>query len=455
LALLDELRDAVGAEHVLTDEDLKASYETDWTGRFTGRACAVVRPADTDQVVAVVRACASARTPIVVQGGNTGLVGASVPAGGEVLLSLTRLTDIGAVDLAASQVTVGAGATLAAVQKQAREHGLDVGVDLAARDSATIGGLVATNAGGIRVLRYGSMRAQVAGAEAVLADGSVVSRLGGLAKDNTGYDLVSLLCGSEGTLGILTRLRIRLIPRLRERAVALVALPDVATAVGLLPALRSDLPDLVAAELFLAEGLALVRRHAGLPAPFAAEHPAYVVLECAAVTDPTDQLVNAVADLSGVLDATVATDASGQRALWAYREQHAEAINAAGVPVKLDVSVPLGSLALFVEQLPDVVRTMVPAGRLIVFGHLNEGNVHVNVLDAAERGEDVTDAVLRLVAELGGSISSEHGIGRAKVAWLELSRSREEIAAMQAVKRALDPGGLLNPGVLLPATMGE
>jgi FAD/FMN-containing dehydrogenase len=434
---------------------VKRAYETDWTGRFTGSACAVVRPGTTDEVVAVVRACAASGTPIVTQGGNTGLVGGGVPAGGEVLLSLTRLTELGAVDIAAGQVIVGAGATLASVQQHVRGHGLEVGVDLAARDAATIGGLVATNAGGIRVLRYGSMRAQVVGAEAVLADGAVVSRLGGLAKDNTGYDLVSLLCGSEGTLGILTRVRLRLPPRLPARAVALVALPSVQQAVDLLPGLRRDLPDLVAAELFLAGGLALVRAHTGLPAPFAAEYPVYVVLECASATDPTEQLVAAVANLAGRLDATVATDAAGQRALWAYREQHAEAIAAAGIPVKLDVAVPVAALPTLVDGLDDMVGRAAPGARVILFGHVNEGNLHVNVLDAGDRAEQVTDAVLRFVAELGGSISSEHGVGRAKVPWLGLSRSPAEIAAMQALKRALDPTGLLNPGVLLPSTMAE
>jgi FAD/FMN-containing dehydrogenase len=450
VTLLDDLRTAVGAEHVLVDDDVKRSYESDWTGRFSASACAVVRPGSTTEVIAVVRACAGAGTPVVVQGGNTGLVGGSIPAGGEVLVSLTRLTAIGDVDPASAQVTVGAGVTLSQLQRHVRPLGLDVGVDLAARDSATIGGLVATNAGGIRVLRYGSMRAQVVGAEAVLADGSVVSRLGGLAKDNTGYDLVSLLCGSEGTLGILTQLRLRLVPQLRARAVALVALPDVATAVGLLPSLRATLPDLVAAELFLPDGLALVRAYGGLPAPFPEEHPAYLLLECAAGSDPTDRLVEAVSSLDGLRDATVATDAAGQRALWAYREQHTEAISAAGVPVKLDVSVPVGRLPELVERLPAAVRGVADHARLIVFGHVNEGNLHVNVLDAGPEGERVTDAVLRLVADLGGSISSEHGVGRAKVPWLGLSRSASEITAMRAVKRALDPSGLLNPGVLLP-----
>jgi len=450
VTLLDALRSAVGDAHVLTDADLRASYETDWTGRFSGTALAVVRPASTAEVAAVVRACAAAGQALVVQGGNTGLVGGSVPAGGEVVLSLTRLTSLGAVDVPAAQVTVDAGATLASVQEHARAAGLDFGVDLAARESATVGGLTATNAGGIRVLRYGSMRAQVMGAEAVLADGSVVSRLGGLAKDNTGYDLVSLLCGSEGTLGVITRLRLRLVPRLRSRAVALLALPDTAAAVQILPELRERLPDLSAAELFLAPGLALVRSYAGLPAPFPVAHPAYLVLECAGRADPTDALVEAVAEVDGLLDATVATDAAGQRALWAYREQHTEAISAAGVPVKLDVSVPVGRLPELVERLPAVIEDACAGARPVLFGHVNEGNLHVNVLDAGERAEDVSDAVLRLVADLGGSISSEHGVGRAKVPWLGLSRSGNEIAAMRAIKTALDPAGLLNPGVLLP-----
>lgn len=450
MTLLAMLRDVVGEEHVLTDPDLRRSYETDWTGRFSGSALAVVRPGSTEQVVGVVRACAAAGVPLQLQGGNTGLVGGSVPAGGEVLLSLTRLDDVGDVDPLAAQVTVGAGVTLAAAQTAARAAGLDVGVDLAARDSATIGGLVATNAGGIRVLRYGSMRAQVAGAEAVLADGSVISRLAGLAKDNTGYDLGNLLCGSEGTLGVLTRLRLHLVPRPRARAVALLALPGVTAAVDALPGLRAALPDLAAAELFLADGLELVRSHAGLPAPFAERHPVYLLLECAGGTDPSDTLVEAVGAVIGLRNATVATEVSAQRALWAYREQHTEAIGAAGVPVKLDVSVPVPNLAELVDRLPDAVRTAAPSARLVLFGHVNEGNLHVNVLDAGDDGERVTEAVLTLVAELAGSISSEHGVGRSKAAWLGLSRTATEIAAMRAVKSALDPAGLLNPGVLLP-----
>jgi FAD/FMN-containing dehydrogenase len=448
--LHERLAEIVGESHVLTDGDLKAQYETDWTRRFSGVARCVVRPADTAQVAAVVRACAEAGVPITVQGGNTGLVGAGVPVGGEVLLSLGRLTDLEPVDTLEAQATAGAGVTLERLQQHARPHGLDVGVDLAARSAATVGGLVATNAGGIRVVRYGSMREQLTGIEAVLADGSVVTRLAGLAKDNTGYDLTQLLAGSEGTLAVITKVRLRLVPLLPARAVALVAVNGVPEALELLAAARAGLPSLAAAELFLAEGLDLVRAHGRLAAPFAESHPAYVVLECAARTDPIDELLEVLGESEAVLDATVASDVTGVARLWAYRETHTEAISAAGVPVKLDVSVPLRELAGLVAELPATVAGVAPGARTIIFGHLGEGNLHVNVLDAQGRAEQVTDAVLRLVASKRGSISSEHGVGRAKAHWLELSRSAAEITAMRRIKDALDPAGILNPGVLLP-----
>jgi FAD/FMN-containing dehydrogenase len=410
----------------------------------------VVRPANTGEVAAVVRACADAGVAITVQGGNTGLVGGGVPAGGEVLLSLGRLTGLDPVDVLEAQVTAGAGVTLERLQQHCRRHRLDVGVDLAARSAATVGGLVATNAGGIRVVRYGSMREQVAGIEAVLADGSVVRRLVGLAKDNTGYDLAQLLAGSEGTLAVITTVRLRLVPLLPARTVALVAVDGVAGALDLLAAARAGLPSLSAAELFLANGLELVRAHGRLPAPFAEDHPAYVVLECAARTDPTDELLEVLGEAAAVRDATVASDVTGAARLWAYRETHTEAISAAGVPVKLDVSVPLRELAGLMDDLPATVTAAAPGARTIVFGHLGEGNLHVNVLDADGYAEQVTEAVLRMVAGRDGSISSEHGVGRAKAHWLSLSRSPEEIAAMQRIKNAMDPAGILNPGVLLP-----
>jgi len=454
LTLAAALQAAVGPEHVLVDRDLRASFETDWTGRFTGSSRAVVRPASASQVAQVLAACADAAVPVVVQGGNTGLVGGGVPGqeqGGNppVLLVTTRLTELSAVSAATCQVTAGAGVRLAALTAHARAAGLDFGVDLAARDSATVGGMVATNAGGVRVVRYGSMREQVAGVEAALADGRIIARLDGLAKDSTGYDLGHLLAGSEGTLAVITRLRLRLVAREPARAVAFVAVRDTADAVGLLAALRVRLPGLSAAELCFDAGLALVAAYLDVPVPLADTGGAYVLIEVAADADPLDDLLTALQACDQVLDATVASSAADRARLWQLREAHTEAISSAGVPVKLDVSVPADRLAELVGLLPDAVAAGAPSAQLVIFGHLAEANLHVNVLQAD--AEAVTGAVLALVARLGGSISSEHGIGRAKAGWLGLSRSQAEIDVMRAVKAAFDPLGLLNPGVIFPA----
>jgi FAD/FMN-containing dehydrogenase len=449
------LRSAVGPGHVLLDPELRASYETDWTGRFSGESRAVVRPGSAAEVARVLEACAGARVPVVVQGGNTGLVGGGVPPAGPadnppVVLVTTRLADLGDVSPAARQVTVGAGMTLAALTAHARAAGMDFGVDLAARESATVGGMVATNAGGIRVLRHGSMREQVAGVEAVLADGRIVSRLDGLAKDSTGYDIGHLLAGSEGTLAVLTRLRLRLVTAERERAVAFVAVAGTADAVDLLAAIRAKLPGLCAAELCFARGVELVARYLGIRPPLEGAGEAYVLLEVAGEIDPVDDLLAALEACPQVLDATVAASAADRARLWALREGHTEAIGALGVPVKLDVSVPVSRLAELTGRLPAVVAAAEPAADLLIFGHLAEANLHVNVLGAGDT-EGVTSAVLSLVASLGGSISSEHGVGRAKAHWLGLSRTRAEIDVMRSIKAAFDPLGLLNPGVLLPA----
>ncbi len=449
------LRSAVGSQHVLLDADLRASHETDWTGRFTGTSRAVVRPGSTAQVAEVLAACHEAAVPVVVQGGNTGLVGGAVPAPGPacsapVLLVTTRLTELGPVSAAARQVTAGAGVTLAALTAHARSAGLDFGVDLAARDSATVGGMVATNAGGIRVIRHGSMRDQVAGVEAALVDGRVLSRLQGLAKDSTGYDIGHLLAGSEGTLAVITRLRLRLVAAERERAVAFASAPSTADAVALLASLRAKLPGLSAAELSLPAGLALTAAHLGVGVPLQGSGGAYVLVEVAGQADPLDDLLAALEGCEQVVDATVASSPADRARLWALREGHTEAINAAGVPVKLDVSVPADRLAELADGLPGVVSAVRPDAEVVVFGHLAEANLHVNVLRAADAAEEVSDAVLTLVASLGGSISSEHGVGRAKARWLGLSRSPAEIDLMRSIKAAFDPLGLLNPGVLLP-----
>jgi FAD/FMN-containing dehydrogenase len=440
-ALLAELRSIVGGAHVLVEADVRAGHEVDWTGRFVGTTPAVVRPGTTDEVAAVVRACAGAGCALVPQGGNTGLVGGSVPLAGEVVLSTRRLAGLGPVDDLSGQVTVGAGATLGAVQAHVAGSGWEVGVDLAARDSATVGGMVATNAGGLAFVRHGAMREQVVGVEAVLGDGSVVSHLGGLLKDNTGYDLAGLLCGSEGTLGVVTAVRLRLVPPAGDRVTALVAVAGVASALAVVRDLRRAGVVLEAAELFLDDGMALVCGHLGVARPLAAA-PAYLVVEWAG---PVDLLARAE-----VLDAVVAEDAARRAALWRYREAHTEAVNALGVPHKLDVTLPLGELSAFVDDVRAAVATVAPGATTVLFGHLADGNVHVNVVGPPPEDESVDDTVLRLVAGRGGSISAEHGIGTAKKRWLHLARTDAEVAAFRAIKAALDPANVLNPNALLP-----
>ena len=430
---LAELRAAVGEEHVLVDADLTASYERDWTGRFGARAGCVVRPADTAQVSAVVRACTAA----------------GVPAGGEVVMSLRRMRELGPVDAAGACVVAGGGVTLADLQAHAAQADLAFPVDLAARDSATVGGLVATNAGGVHVLRYGPTRAHVLGVEAVLADGRVLSHLTGLVKDNTGYHLPSLLTGSEGTLAIVTRVCLRLVPALPARVVAMLAVASTAGALAVLDRLRA-LASLHAAEVCYADGMELVTAATGLPPPLPQPSSCYLLVECAGHRDPTDELAEAIDGVPEVIDAAVATDRPGRAALWAYRERHTEAVATLGIAHKLDVTVPARALPDFERAVRQRVAEVAPGARTVLWGHLGDGNLHVNITGPDPDDEAVDDAVLGLVADLGGSISAEHGIGRAKVAWLARTRGATDLAAMRAIKEALDPGGQLNPGVLLP-----
>lgn len=452
-ALLAALRAAVGEAHVLTDPDLRSSYETDWTRRWSGEALAVVRPRTTDEVVSVMQACHEAGAAVVAQGGNTGLVGGSVPRADadrpQVVISMLRLHDLEPVDTAAGEVTVAAGATLAAVQAHVRVAGLDVGVDLGARDSATIGGMVATNAGGIGAFRHGPMRAQLVGIEAVQADGTLLRRLPGMMKDNTGYHLPSLLAGSEGTLALVTRVRLRLVPRLPRRTVALLAMDGTDAVVAAFGALRARLRGLSAGELFFDDGLRLVLRHTGGEAPFRDAHPAYLLVEVEGDADPTDEVAAAVEPLSGLRDAVLAADAAGRERLWQLRERHTESVNAAGIPHKLDVAVPIGRLAGYAAEVRDAIAAVAPTAETYLYGHVGDGNLHVNVVGPPPDDEAVDDAVLRLAIASGGTISAEHGIGVAKVDWLERDRAAGDLEAMRAIRRALDPDAILNPGVLL------
>ncbi len=439
--LIDRLREIVGAEHTLIEPDVVAGYCVDWTGRYRGTTPVVVRPGSTGEVAAIVGLCREHGTALVPQGGNTGLVGGSVPLAGEVVLSLGRLSAITEVDTGAGQLTAGAGAAIAAVQAEAAGAGWAYGVDFAARDTATVGGSVATNAGGVRHLRYGDTRAQVVGLEAVLGDGSVVSHLGGLLKDNTGYHLPSLLCGSEGTLGVVTAARVRLVPRSERRVVALLGLESIAAATELASELRRAVDDVEALEFMTKECVRLV----GLPLPHDRPYDTYVLVECAGHDDPTAALAAAVGDVA----AAVAGPSDPQRRaeLWRYREGITEAVNREGPPHKLDVTLPPASIPVFCEQ---VVAALPAPADVWLFGHLGDGNVHVNVTGVEPDDDTIDDTVLRLAADLGGSISAEHGIGTAKKRWLHLNRTASEIDAFRAIKRALDPDGILNPNVLLP-----
>jgi len=394
-------------------------------------------------VAAVVRWCGEHGVAIVPQGGNTGLVGGSVPSGGFeteraqcVVISTRRLSTIRSIDLDVGQVTVEAGVTLSGLRSALLRTGWEFGVDLAARDVATLGGMVATNAGGTRVLRYGSMRANLLGVEAVLGDGSVISHLDGLVKDNTGYDLAGLLCGSEGTLGIVTAARLRLVPEWPDRLAAAVACESWADALALASVLRRRVGGIDGLEAFDAAGARAARTLLGLRPPVG-DAPVTLCVVWAGIGEPPGELAEEVGARQHIVGDPLR--------LLETRDRQAEAIARAGIPHKLDVTLPLDRLAEFTGRLPAVLPV---DAQLYVFGHLGDGNLHVNVIGPDPQDASIDDAVLRLVAGLGGSISAEHGIGRLKSRWLHLVRSESEMAAMRGIKRALDPHAIMNPGVI-------
>lgn len=443
--IVEALRDILPDGGVVSDRDVLSGFEQDMTGRFAGKARALVRPQSTHEVSLALEACSRDAAPLVPQGGNTGLVGGGVPGDGELILTLRALDWLGPVDEVANHVDVGAGATLQSVHEHLAGTGLWLPIDHAARTAATIGGMVATDAGGPLALRYGTMRRRVAGLEAVLADGSVVSRMAGLLKDNAGYDLPALLTGSEGTLGVITAVRLQLEPVLPFRIVALFGLDGLGQALDLLDALR-QVPGVQAADHFDQACMRLVRGHKGLTDPFLGPHPLYMVVECAAAEDVTEDLAMAADTLGEGVAVAAATDSAGRERLWAYREGLNESVRAAGVPHKLDVGVPLAAIPDFDRDVRRRIGRRHPSAAVYIYGHIGDGNIHVNVVGPHPEDEGVDDLVLRCAAEYAGTISAEHGIGRAKRDYLHLSRSLAEIEAMRKLKRALDPAGILAPG---------
>jgi FAD/FMN-containing dehydrogenase len=453
--LLDELGEALasvlGREHVLTDPSLTRTFEEDWLGRYAGPSRAVVRPADTAQVAGVLAVCREAGVAVVPQGGNTGLVGGGVPHHGEVVLSTRRLVHGFELDPVSGHASLPAGMTVAEAQARLRAAGRELGIDLASRDSATAGGLVATNAGGLRVPRFGHVREQLVGIEAVLADGTVVQQMAGLLKDNSGYHLTGLLCGSEGTLGVVTRVRLRTWPVARQRVTVLLAVDDLASCAQVLRAVAC--PELESAEVVFADG---VEHAVALGARRALREPApcELLLELADRRHAGPDLLAALADRladTAAAEVLVCTDEAGRRGLWDRRERHPEVVTRLpGVPLKLDTAVPLDLLPAYERAVRAAVAAADSDAVTVLYGHVMDGNLHVNVAAAPERAADVRQAVIGAVRAHRGSISAEHGIGRDKRDDLHHVRSGGEIAVMRALKRALDPQAILNPNVLLP-----
>lgn len=446
-ALLARLRTIVGDEHVLVESDQLASYSTDWTRIYSGECLAVVRPASTEEISAVLALLHDFQQPLVVQGGNTSLVGGAVPGESDgalpVILSTRRLRQVLPVDSLTGQLTAQAGALLSEVQAAARAAGWIYGVDLAARDSATIGGTVATNAGGTQVVAYGMTRAQLVGIEAVLADGSVISHLTGLLKDNTGFDLAALLCGSEGTLAVITAVRLRLHRPHDRTSLAMVGCASYDQAIDLMSRARAS-SQLIAAESIDATGMQLAHSALGLSSPLAQAWPVVALIEVADGGDASGL------PLTDDHDAVIALDPVEQGRLWSYRERQAEAYATLGLVHKLDISVPLARMQTLLADLSELIAADHEVTCFGFFGHLADGNVHVEFIGPDAARSTLQRAILEQVAACGGSISAEHGIGRLKTAYLHLSRSEPEIQAMRAIKQAWDPKGLLNPGVLFP-----
>ena len=464
MSVLDDLRAVVGAAQVLVGSDA-APYEVDWRRRFHGRALAVVRPGSTAEVAAIVQACRARGTSIVTQGGNTGLVGGSVPdaGGAQVVLSTARLTRIRSVDATNLALVAEAGCVLQRVQEAAADHGLLFALSLAAEGSCTIGGNLATNAGGTQVVRYGNAREQCLGLEVVTAEGRIWDGLSGLRKDNTGYDLRDLLIGSEGTLAIITAATLKLHPRPAAVATAMASLQTLAAATSLLALAHERLgPGLTGFEIMNTLSLDLVRTHfAHLRQPLAAA-PWTVLVE----HSDTDDQAHATATLESLLgtamerglvdDAAFASSLEQANAMWHLRESIPLAQSTEGANVKHDIALPISAIAEFVATTDAALVRAFPGVRLVDFGHLGDGNLHYNVqgppgdADFVARFEkDINALVYEAVAARGGSISAEHGIGELKRDELVERKSPVALDMMRAIKGALDPAGVLNPGRVL------
>ncbi|TXH25407.1 MAG: FAD-binding oxidoreductase [Mycobacterium sp.] len=437
----------VGTGYVTADPDVLAGRSVDHTGRYRGQASALVRPGSAEEVAAVLRACRESGVCVTVQGGRTSLVAGTVPEHSDVLLSTERLTTIGDVDTVERRVSVGAGVPLAAVQRAATAAGLVFGVDLSARDSATVGGMASTNAGGLRTVRYGNMGEQVIGLEVALPDGTIVRRHSRVRRDNTGYDLAALFVGAEGTLGVITALDLRLHPAPTHRVTAICGFADLDALVETGRVFR-DLDGIAALELVDAKASALTAEHLGVPAPV--DGAWQLLIELAGDTDQTDRLADALGDARMAGEPAVGVDVNAQQRLWQVRESVAEVLGLFGPPLKFDVSLPLSAIRQFAADAAALIAEHAPQAIPVLFGHVGEGNLHLNVLRCAlgDAERALYSAMMALIAQHGGNVSSEHGVGTRKRDYVAMSRTAADIAAMRTVKAAFDPDRYLNRAVL-------
>ncbi|MFC3285546.1 FAD-binding oxidoreductase [Litchfieldella rifensis] len=451
--LLNDIKQVVGPSGLLTGDDV-TQRSVDWLSGERCRAGAIVRPADTEQLAAIMTLCHDAAQPVVTHGGLTGLVHGGRAAPDELVISLERMTAIEDIDHVGATMTVQAGVPLQRVQEAAAAADLQFPLDLGARGSCTIGGNIATNAGGNRVIRYGMMRQQVLGLEAVLADGSVISSLNHMLKNNAGYDLKQLFIGSEGTLGIVTRAVLKLQPRMTSEQTALVATPSFAALTHLLGLMRQRLGgQLSAFEVMWQSHYRLLTVDSGRHSPpLPAEHPYYVIVESQGTDAEQDasrfnQALEAASEQGLISDAVLAQSSAQRQAIWAIREDVDGLIESLSPLFTFDVSLPIPDMQDYVDTLQAGLAERWPHGRMVVFGHLGDGNLHISI-GIGSNDTDMRQAVEQLVyaplAPLGGSVSAEHGIGLEKRDYLGLSRTPQEIALMRTLKQALDPKHLLN-----------
>jgi FAD/FMN-containing dehydrogenase len=466
--LLDKLADVLGPKGFTRDAAAMAAALSDWRGRYHGRAAAMLSPATREEVAEIVALCASAGVALVPQGGNTSMVGGATPdsSGEALVLSLRRMDDIRSLDAKAGIAVCEAGVILAALQEAALAVGRRFPLTLGAKGSATIGGLVSTNAGGTQVLRFGTMRALVLGIEAVLPDGSLFEGLAALKKDNRGYDLKQLLIGAEGTLGVVTAASLKLVPAIGERAAAWAGVDSPQAAMALLRHLEATLSEAIESfELVPKSSLDLVLEHVpGTRPPLGQAAPWNVLVEAVApmaAPGPEKLLyegLRSALETGLVADAAIAASEAQAEAFWRLRDSISEAEKKDGPAAKHDISVPVEAMAGFTVDAAAAVEARFPGTRVNAFGHLGDGNIHFNVrapegagaLWLESTGEAVTAFVHDLVTAAGGSISAEHGIGQMKLAELQRLGDPARLGAMRAIKQALDPKGIMNPGKLLP-----